>query len=114
MPRKIIFVIVLSIILSACAPAPATQTSEVLETSEVSPATTIPEATATSTPSPTPEPTATFTPTVETGIVMTPEKWNEFLDIYATGWFDGVEYNMSESLKNKAELCRWKNWQVYQ
>ncbi|MBI5933389.1 MAG: hypothetical protein HY867_06740 [Chloroflexi bacterium] len=54
MSRKFTFVLVLAIILSACAPTPATQTSEVSETSEVLPAT----ATATLTPdAPTPSPT---------------------------------------------------------
>jgi hypothetical protein len=37
-------------------------------------------------------------------IVMTPEKWQDFLNINAIGWFDGVEYNMSESINKQSRI----------
>jgi hypothetical protein len=65
MPRKIIFILVLAVILSACGTAPATVT--VVAPATVTPAPTFtPSPTATSTPVPptiTPSPTPTFIPT---------------------------------------------------
>ncbi len=66
MPRKIIFVLVLAIILSACVPTSTPQTSEVSETSEVLPATAISAPSLTPEP---PQPTETPTPEFPTAIL---------------------------------------------
>jgi len=106
MPRKIVFVIVLAIILSSCAPAQSITPSPVLGRGtpegqgEGIPATSTPEATATSAPSHTPGPTATFTPTVETGIVMTSEMWNKVLDVSVVAKHDGKTYNLATEIED--------------